>query len=78
MKLLGLHEHCGGEVNEMENGAEPYRYCCLCGARGVNAMLMSEIFESDDDTVVTPVPDILELDIEIVTDDQFEIQPKVR
>lgn len=62
----------------MESSTESYRYCCLCNARGVNALLMSEIFDSDDDTVVTPVPHVLDAEIEIVEDDAFEVQPKTR
>ena len=77
MRLLGLHERCGGEVNQVENGPASYRVCILCGALGVNAMLMSEILDGDDETVVTPPPDILDIDVEIVVDEEFEIQPKV-
>lgn len=72
-KLLGLHEHCGGEVNQVSDKGVEYRVCMTCGALGVMATLMSEIFDGDDPTEVTPVPNILDIEIEIVTDDFYEV-----
>lgn len=59
--LLGLHEGCGGPVYEADQKMGG-RLCNLCGASGVEALLMSEIFMSDDLTPVTLVADDSESD----------------
>jgi hypothetical protein len=61
-KLLGLHEGCGGSVYETDNKILGGRICNLCGAIGVEALLMSEIFCSDDLTPVALVPADEEID----------------
>lgn len=55
-ELLGLHEGCGGQVFLTVTRDGGGRYCELCRAEGVNALLMSEIFSSDDKTPVVTLP----------------------
>jgi len=59
-ELLGLHEGCGGQVFLALTKDQGGRLCEFCGASGVNCLLMSEIFSSDDLTPVVRLPMPLE------------------
>lgn len=69
--LLGLHENCGGSVYEADKSVGG-RVCNLCGATGAAALLMSEIFTSDDLTPTMLVPDDDEIDGDISVDIDVE------
>lgn len=64
-ELLGLHEGCGGEVYLVVGRSGGSRACRFCGAEGVNCLLMSEIFSSDDKTPVVLMALEDEIEIEI-------------